>query len=58
MLATYGTETPDRWSAGDGSDTLPALVAGSQVAGQYWYRDQGAAFNTGLTDAVDFTLLP
>jgi hypothetical protein len=36
----------------------PGLVPGVQIAGQYWYRDAGASFDVGLTDAVDLTLLP
>jgi hypothetical protein len=36
----------------------PALSAGVQVVGQFWYRDAGAPFSTGLSDAVDFFVLP
>jgi hypothetical protein len=38
----------------------PALVAGQMVNAQYWSRDPGLAppNNTGLTDAIDFTLAP
>jgi hypothetical protein len=38
----------------------PALVAGVTVDGQYWFRDPGFAppNNTGLTNAIDFTINP
>jgi hypothetical protein len=38
----------------------PALIAGSAVNGQYWFRDPGFAppDNTGLTDAIEFILAP
>ncbi|HVS10460.1 MAG TPA: hypothetical protein VMS76_11345 [Planctomycetota bacterium] len=41
-----------------GSD--PALVAGQQVHGQYWFRDPGfpAPDNTGFTNAIEFTIEP
>ena len=41
-----------------GSD--PALVAGQQVNGQYWFRDPGfpAPDNTGLSDAIEFEIAP
>ena len=34
----------------------PALVSGVAVAAQYWSRDSGAAFGTGLSDALLFTI--
>ena len=43
------------WALG-GSD--PGLVPGTSLVGQFWYRDAGAPFDTGLSDAVDFVLLP
>jgi hypothetical protein len=38
----------------------PALAAGATVAGQYWFRDPGFAppDNTGLSDAIEFTISP
>ncbi|HVS11249.1 MAG TPA: hypothetical protein VMS76_15375, partial [Planctomycetota bacterium] len=38
----------------------PALVSGVTVDGQYWFRDPGFAppNNTGLTNAIDFTINP
>ncbi|MBJ01311.1 MAG: hypothetical protein CMK00_00410 [Planctomycetes bacterium] len=36
----------------------PGLTAGTTVYAQHWYRDPGAAFPTGLTDAIQFTLEP
>jgi len=36
----------------------PALAAGVQVNAQYWYRDRGAVSGTGLSDAVELTILP
>jgi hypothetical protein len=36
----------------------PALVAGAQVDAQYWYRDPADPFRTGLSNGVEFTLLP
>ena len=38
----------------------PALIAGQQVNGQYWSRDPGfpPPNNTGLTDAIEFTIEP
>jgi hypothetical protein len=41
-----------------GSD--PALVAGQQVNGQYWFRDPGFAppDNTGLSNAIEFEIGP
>lgn len=43
------------WQA-SGAD--PTLVEGVQVEAQYWYRDPGDAFTVGLTDAVEFLLIP
>lgn len=36
----------------------PLLVVGSTVFAQYWSRDPGSSFNTGLTDAITFTISP
>jgi hypothetical protein len=36
----------------------PALVAGAEVWAQYWSRDQGAAFGSSLTDALNFVICP
>ncbi|MAE29861.1 MAG: hypothetical protein CMJ87_12910 [Planctomycetes bacterium] len=36
----------------------PGLTAGTTVYAQHWYRDPAAAFPTGLTDAIQFTLEP
>ncbi|MCE9592840.1 MAG: hypothetical protein K8S98_01495 [Planctomycetes bacterium] len=36
----------------------PALVAGAQVWAQFWFRDPGDAFGTGLSDAVSFHICP
>ncbi len=36
----------------------PALVPGATVAAQYWTRDSGASFQTGMTDAVTFGICP
>lgn len=35
----------------------PVLVPGQQVWAQYWFRDPGDPFGTGLSDALEFTLL-
>jgi len=40
----------------EGND--PALEAGTRVWSQYWYRDPQAPSGTGLTNAVEFELLP
>ncbi|MCE9592961.1 MAG: PQQ-like beta-propeller repeat protein [Planctomycetes bacterium] len=36
----------------------PELVEGASVYCQYWYRDNGASFGTGLTDALCFSVGP
>lgn len=36
----------------------PVLVVGATVQAQFFYRDTGASFLTGLTDAVEFTIAP
>jgi hypothetical protein len=36
----------------------PALAAGVIVDAQYWSRDGAASFQTGLTNAVEFTISP
>jgi len=36
----------------------PSLVPGASVNAQYWYRDPGDPYGSGLTDAVSFTLCP
>lgn len=36
----------------------PGLLAGQPVWTQYWYRDQGSASGTGLTDGLHFTICP
>ena len=36
----------------------PGLAVGAQVFAQYWFRDPGDSFGTGLTDAVSFTVCP
>jgi choice-of-anchor B domain-containing protein len=36
----------------------PSLVAGAQVNAQFWYRDSAASFGSGLSDALEFTILP
>ena len=38
------------------SGTNPALVNGVQVNVQFWYRDPGDVFGTGLTDALEFVI--
>ena len=34
------------------------LTAGATVFAQYWSRDPGDPYTTGLTDAVSFTIQP
>ncbi len=36
----------------------PNLVAGTRVNAQYWYRDSASSFDVGLSDAVEFDVLP
>jgi hypothetical protein len=36
----------------------PALTAGVDVDGQYWYRDPADPFRTGLSNGVEFTIVP
>jgi hypothetical protein len=36
----------------------PSLTVGAQVFAQYWSRDTGDIFGTGLTDAVQFQVCP
>ena len=38
--------------------TDPALVPGAQVFAQYWSRDPGDLFSTGLTAGLRFTIAP
>jgi hypothetical protein len=38
--------------------TNPALVAGAQVWGQYWFRDPGDTFGSGLSNALTFHICP
>lgn len=38
------------------SGNNPALVHGAQVNAQFWYRDPGDPFGTGLTDAIQFVI--
>jgi len=38
--------------------TDPSLVAGAQVNAQFWYRDSAASFGSGLSNALEFTILP
>lgn len=51
---TYGVDF-NAWIQGGGD---PALTAGATVYGQYWSRDPQSASTTGLSDAVQFTILP
>lgn len=39
-----------------GSD--PALVEGTKVYGQWWFRDNAVASTTGLTDGLEFEICP
>lgn len=36
----------------------PGLTAGTRVNGQFWFRDSGSAFGSGLSDALEFVILP
>lgn len=45
----------DAWISAGGD---PTLVPGATVNGQYWFRDGGDAFGTGLSDAIRFVLQP
>ena len=36
----------------------PNLVPGARVNAQYWYRDSGSSFDIGLSDAIEFDILP
>jgi hypothetical protein len=36
----------------------PSLVAGSNVFACWWMRDPGASFNTGVSNAMTFTICP
>ncbi|MBM3988373.1 MAG: hypothetical protein FJ294_10525 [Planctomycetes bacterium] len=36
----------------------PGLATGAGVQGQWWYRDPQASFTVGLTDALEFLVLP
>ncbi len=38
--------------------TNPALVAGANVYGQFWFRDPPATFGAGLSNAVKFHICP
>ncbi len=38
--------------------TNPALVAGANVFGQFWFRDPPASFGSGLSNAVKFHICP
>jgi hypothetical protein len=51
---TFGFE----WNAWTQSGLDPNLTAGTTVDVQYWYRDPGASFTTGLTDGLEFTVGP
>lgn len=35
-----------------------AIVSGTTVYAQFWYRDPAASFGTGLTDALRFLVGP
>jgi len=47
---------PMNWWIGTGND--PALVPGARVCVQYFFRDPGDPFGTGLTDALGFFVNP
>jgi len=36
----------------------PGLATGAGVQGQWWYRDPQASFTVGLSDALEFLILP
>ena len=36
----------------------PGLATGAGVQGQWWYRDPASSFTVGLTDALEFLVLP
>lgn len=40
------------------SGTQPALAEGAVVYAQFWFRDPGDAFGTGLSDGIRFTVGP
>ena len=48
----YSFEFNDRIRSG----VDPALVSGAEVFAQYWSRDSGAPFGTGLSDGLSFTI--
>jgi len=50
----YGTDF-NAWIAAGGD---PVLAPGAVAYCQYWYRDPASFGNTGLTDALRFTILP
>jgi len=65
LLSSGGNSPPDdcsgsysfdfnAWFDGGGDANL---FAGTRVNGQFWSRDPSAAFGTGLTNAVEFTIL-
>jgi hypothetical protein len=43
------------WLAG-GND--PLVAAGTQIDGQFWFRDPASASTTGLSAGVEFTVCP
>lgn len=45
----------DAWIGG-GHD--PALAQGVTVHGQYWFRDAGDPFGSGLSDGIEFLIQP
>jgi outer membrane protein assembly factor BamB len=50
----YALDFDARIAAG----TDPLLVTGATVHAQYWVRDPGDAFGTGLSDAIQFVIQP